>query len=370
MRKLLFVYLLALLCSLPATSNLALAMFPQEKHYALSFDQHGQTSFFSGQLSFSGSDEQLIMLPPRFKIVFGGSSVSLGYAGFWQGYALLPLFLREQGLLYQIKEQAFALVLGKNEKWAIGYEHTLKRGKLSALAWIQRGQEASSFQTEWGAQHSRWAVAGKVFLESSTLALRSELLFTPVKGLEVFFSSSCTYGSSKVSFAYGEDSYPSRYSIFLNLQSKTVQASFVMEDWFGPKPTYGGFSTMRKRKQSSEVKIFLRTGYLGFFFSDTYEFKSRGTEVGSVILQATWKGSFFQMSARYGVIRDSLIDMKGLYTFSMVLYKATLSYTEAGYEITLSDSVAMGKGIGTWSLKKSEGKGVSLSLLYALTSGQ
>ncbi len=368
MRKLLLVCLLALLCSLPAKSSLALAMFPQEKHYVLSLAQQGQSSSLSGQLTFSGSDELLILLPSRFRIVCGKASVSLGYAGFWQGYALLPLFSREQALLFQTKEQAFALALGKNGKWAIGYEHTLKRGKLSALALMQKGQETSSFQTEWGSQHARWAVAGKLSLESSSLALQSELLFTPVKGLEVFVSSSYKYGSLKVSLSYGEDSYPTRYSFFLDLQSKTVQASFVMEDWFGSKPIYGGFSTMRKWKQSSEVKISLRTGFLGFSFSDTYEFKPRGSEVGSALMQVTWKGSFGQMSVRYEVSREASIEKKGHYTFSLVLYKATLSYTEAGYEIALSDSVVLGKGIGTWILKKSEGKAVSLALLYAITS--
>ena len=234
-----------------------------------------------------------------------------------------PPFSGEQALLFQAKRQAFALVLDTNEKMAIGYEHILTKGKLSTLACMQREQDDPSFQTEWGVHHSRWAVACKISLEASCLALHSELLFTPVNGLDVFVSSSCTYGSAKASLAYGEDSYPLRYSFVLALQSKAVQASFVMEDRFGSKPIYGGYSAIRKRTQSSEVQISLGTGLLRFFFSDTYEFKPRGAEVGSVMLQATWKGSLFQISARYGVSRDSLIVTKGLYAFSLILYKTT-----------------------------------------------
>ncbi len=343
-------------------------MFPQEKIYVLSLAQQNPTSVWDGQLTFAAPDELAIQFPSRFKIGGADASVSLGYAGFWQEYALLPFFFREPALFCQARKHAFVLVSGKNGKRAIGYEHITNGGELSALAWLQPREEPSSFQTEWGVNHSRWGVAAKALLESTLLDLHAELLFTPVNGMDVFVSSSCKYGSSILGFAYGEDPYPSRYSLSLALKSSSIRVSFVMEDWFGPKPIYGGYSAMRKRSQSSEVRVSPGMGYLSFSFSDTYEFKPRGSDLGSVMMQATWGGFFGKISVQYGVSRGPSIETKGQYKLSLVLYKASLSYTDAGYVITLSDSVAMGKGIGTWKLKKSMGNAVSLALLYAVTS--
>ena len=343
-------------------------MFPQEKKYVLSLAQQSLTYIWDGQLTFAASDELVLVLPSRFKFDAGNATVSLGYTGFWQEYALLPLFSSEQALLCQAKNQAFALVSGKNAKRAIGYEHTMTIGALSVLAWMQPKEVLSSFQIEWGAPHSRWGVVGKVFLESSCFALHTELLFTPVKGMEVFVSSSCEYESSKLSFTYGEDPYPSRYSFSLALQGKFLQVTFMMEDWFGSKPLYGGFSTMRKRRQSSEARVTMSTGYLSIFFSDTYEFTPRGSDFGSILMKSTWGGCFGQLSAQYRVSRGPSVEMKGYYKLSVVLDKVTLCYTETGYDITLSDSVALGKGICTWKLKKHMGKAVSLALLYSVTS--
>jgi len=368
MRKLLLLYVLALLWVLPAKSSLSLAMSPQDKIYVLSLAKQDSTSVWDGQVSFASPDELTILLPSRFKIGMGDVSLSLGYAGFWQEYALLPLFAMQQALYFQAKGNAFVLFLGAMKKKAIGYEHAMPKGKLSVLAWMQPAEEPSSFQTNWGSPHTRWGVAGKAFLTSSLLDLSSELLFTPVQGVNLFVASACKYRASKLSFSYGEEIYPLRYSVALAFQSKFLQASFVMEDWFGPKPIYGGFSAIRKRKQSSVLRFSLGAGSLLFSFSDTYEFKPRGSEAGSVMMGATWKGFFGQLSVQYGESRLSSILGEGQYKISLVLYKASLSYTEEGYAITLSDSVAIGKGIGTWKLKKSKGKAVSLSLLYVVTS--
>jgi len=371
MRKLLLLYVLLFLWALPAKTSLSLAMFPQEKLYVLSLEQQTPTGVWDGQLIFSALDKLAILLPSRFKIGMGEVSLSLGFTGFWQEYALLPLFAGEQALAFQGKQNAFVLFLPEiRRKKVIGYEHTMAKGRLSALAWMQPAKEPSSFQTEWGSEHSGWGVAGKVSLESSLLDLSVELLVTPVQGMEGFISSSCRYGSSKLGIAYGEETYPSRYSVSLDLKSRSLRATFMMEDWFGPKPIYGGFSAIRRRRQSSALRFSLGTGYLLFSFSDTYEFKQRGSEAGTVLMKATWKGFFGLVSAQYGEIRGPTNQKEGEFLLSLVLYKAALSYTEAGPEITLSDSVAIGKGLGTWKLKKSMGKAVTLTFMYAVTSGR
>ena len=363
------MYILLFLWVLPARTSLSLAMFPQEKLYVLSLAHQGPTSLWDGQVTLAAPGELTILLPSRFMIGKGDVSLSMGYAGFWQEYASLPLLAREQALLFQAKNQGFVLLLPRaSKKQAIGYEHSMGMGKLAVLAWMQPSVEASSFQTMWGTDSSRWGVVAKVFLSSSLLELSSELLFSPVQGLQGYVSSSYKYGSSKLLIAYGQEIYPCRYTLALDLAAASCSISFVMEDWVGPKPIYGGFSAMRRRRQSSSLRFFLGSGYLLFSFSDTYVFTQRGLEVSSVMMQATWKGPFGQVSAKYGGSRH-LSDLgDGEYRLSLILYKASLSYTEAGYEITLSDSVAIGKGIGTWKLKKSMGKSVSLSLMYAVTS--
>lgn len=361
--------LLLSLWALPARASLSLAIFPQDKRYVLSLAQQTPTRVWDGQLTFSAPEELVIALPSRFKLTLGNAQVSLGYGGFWQEYLLLPLFAREQALLYQADRNAFALVLARtSDTKAVGYEHTLKRLKLSALAWMQEKEVSSSFQTEWGAKYSRWGVGAKVFLATSILELGAELLFTPVQGVVSFVSTAYRHGSSKLSFVYGQEPYPFRYSVNIALKSKILQASFVMEDWFGSKPIYGGFSSMRKRRQSSDLRFSLAVGYLLFSFSDTYEFKQRGSEVGSVLMQATWGGAFGQVSAQFGESRALSGRGEAQYRLSLVVYKATLSYTQEGYEMGISDSVAIGKGIGTWKLNTSMGKAITLSLMYAVTS--
>lgn len=368
MRKLLFLFVLLFLCSLPAKTNISLVMFLKEKHYVLSLAHQTATSAWDGQLTYA-PEELSLLFTSRFKIGMGKVSLSLGYTGFWQEYALLSLFARDQALCFQANKNAFVLLLpGKRRDKAIGYEHAMENGRISILAWMRPAKEPLSFQTEWLSEYSGWGVTTKVALSSSLLHLSAELLFTPVQGLEGFVLMSCKYRSSKLSFAYGEETYPSRYSLSLDLKSSSTRATFVMEDWFGPEPIYGGFSAIRRKRQSSAVKFFLGTGYLLFSFSDTYEFKQKGSEAGSIMMRTTWKGSFGQVSVQYGAIRGVSNQRKGEYMFSLVLYKATISYSEKGYEFILSDSVVIGKGIGTWKLKKSMGKAVSLSLMYAVTS--
>jgi|GEM_PF-3761131 len=369
MRKLLLLYILLLLCSIPAKTSLSLALFPQEKSYVLSLAHQGTTSAWDGQVTFTAPDEEVIMLPSRFKIGMGDVSLSLGYAGFWTEYALLPLLARKQALFFQANKHAIALMLPRTgEKKAIGYEHTMARGNLSVFAWMQPEEEPHSFQTRWGDAHARWGVVSKIFLTSSLLDLGAELLFTPVQGLEGFILSTYKYRSSKLSLTYGQEPYPTRYSFALDLNTSSCSITFVMEDWFGPRPIYGGFSAIRRRSQSFSLRIFLGTGYLLFSFSDLYEFNPRGTEVGSVMMSSTWKASFGQLSVQCGQSRVSSILGAAQYKVSLVLSKVSFSYTEAGYEITLSDSIAIGKGIGTWKLKKCMGEAVSLSLLYTMTS--
>ncbi len=370
MRKLLLVYILLFLWALPAKSTLTLSMFPDERRYALSLAHQGPTCDSDGHVTFSAYDGLVMMLPSRFKVVCGDASVSLGYTGFWQEYALLPMLAREHALLYQTKAQAMVMLPGVRGKSAIGYERASSLGAFSLLAWMHTRVEASSFQTGWGSEHAGTGFVSKASLKTIPLELGAEVLITPVKGIEVFIASTCTYGSSQVGFSYGQAPYPSRYSLSLDLRGKALQASFVMDDWLGSEPIYGGFSATRKRKQSSVVRFPLGKGYVRLSFTDTYEFKAKGGQVGSLLLQASLSGTFGQMTFQYGGSRDpshSLFE-GGAITCSLVLYKAVFSYAGEGYGITLTDSLAIGKGIGTWKLRKQMGKAVSLSISYTVTS--
>ena len=362
--------ILALLCTLPAKSTLSLAMYPQKKIYALSLTQQNPNSEFSGKLTFSEADKLVMVLPSRFKIKAGTSLISMGYAGFWGEYALLPtIATKEQALLVQGRKNACAVLMGKS-KWAVGYERATEIGSLSALAWIQSREDPSTFQTEWAPDSSLWGVVGKALFLSRYIDVSLEMLLTPILGLDGFVSGVCTYGPTSLGFAYGQAPYPSRYSLSFELGSNAVHVTFRMEDWFGSKPIYGGFSAPRKRRQSSEVEVFLGKRYLQFCFSDTYEFTKKGIEAGSVSMKATWGGSFGKVSAQYGVSRHPMLPEKVQYSLSLVLYKASLSYTENGYEATLTDSIVMGKGTLTWALAKRMGEAVSLALFYAITSAR
>ena len=84
-------------------------------------------------------------------------------------------------------------------------------------------------------------------------------------------------------------------------------------------------------------------------------------------MQVTWRGAFGKVTAQYAVKRISSEPVPGRYEFSLDLFKVAFSYTEKGYEISVSDSIAIGKGIGTWKLTSGMGKCFSLALVYALT---
>lgn len=368
MRNFLLLYILAFLWVLHAKTNIAVTLYPGQKAYALSLAQQSPTSVWDAQVSFTAPDDCIIALPSRFKIEKGKTSLSLGYAGFWQGYALAPFLEKGQALSYHIGENSFVLLPGRANRWAFGYEHTMPKGTFSALTWIQKGQETTYFQHEWGAEQARWGIVGKALLESPYLMLHAESLFTPVGGMDVFVSSSCKYESCTLALAYGQSPYPSRYALTLALQSTSIIVSFVMEDWFGSKPIYGGTSSIRKRVQSGVLRFSLGTGYVQVSFSDTYEFKQRGSEGGASVMQATWKAPFGQVSAQYTQSRGTPNERGSQYKLSLTLHKASLSYTAEGYEIALTDTVAMGSGIGRWKLKKSMGKAASLVLSYAITS--
>lgn len=367
MRKLLLVYILAFLWVLPAKTILSIVLYPERNASVISFSQQGESSVWDGQVSFSASDGLCLSFPSRFKIGRGDTSLSMGYAGFWQEYALLPFFSNEQTLFYQSKKHAVALFSKNMERRAIGYEYAFPKGKLSALAWMHPEVEVSSFQTEWGAAHAPWGVGGKLLLKTQNLSLHAESLFTPVQGLEAFMASSFTYAACKANFAYGEKPYPLRYSLSLALQSHSVRATFMMEDWFGSKPIYGGTSATRRTRESASLRFSLGRGYLLVSFSDMYEFKRRGSEMGSVLAQVKLGGPLGQLTLQYAANRRPLVALDGEFKVSFVLNKASFSYSSGVYEITLSDSVAIGKGIGTWKLHKSMGKAVSLTLMYALT---
>ena len=291
-----------------------------------------------------------------------------GHAGFWQEYALLPFFAREQALLLTWGKDALMALGGGEKRRAVGYEHSFPGARLSLLAWTAPAQTPSTYQVKWGALHSPWGIAGKVVLASSGFGLHAEALFTPTQGLEGFFSSSLRHGSSSFLFAYGQEPYRVRYSFAMDVEGKGMQATFSLEDGFGGEPIYGGHSAIRRRKQGGAVKLFLPTGYLLFSASDTYEFKQRGAEVGSVVLGAIWKAPFGHVSFTYGQRRGPEPALGKECRCSVNLHKATLSYTKEGFALALTDSVPIGGGVGTWHLKKSMGEGVTLSLLYTLTS--
>lgn len=368
MRKVLLFCILVSLSVLPAKERLLVALYPKEQRYVISAWQQDPRKAWEGQLTFVRDETLTIVLPSRFSFEGGGSSLRFGYAGFWQEYALLPFFVREQALLLTRGGDALMALRGGEKRRAVGYEHSFSKAKLSLLAWTASVQTPTSYQVKWGALHSPWGFAGKAVLESSGFALHTEALFTPIQGLEGFFSSSFRHGSSTFLFAYGQDPYPVRYSFALDVEGRGVQVTFSMEDGFGGEPIYGGHSAIRRRKQGGAVKLFLPTGYLLFSASDTYEFKQRGTEVGSVVLKATWKGAFGHVSFSCTQKRGSESPLGKECRCSVNLHKATLSYTKEGFALALTDSMPIGKGVGTWNIEKRMGEGVTLSLLYTLTS--
>lgn len=368
MRKLLLFCILASLSAIPAKSNISFALYPEEKTYVISVAQQSQQKAWDGQLTFVFPDNLTVLLPSRFMIGVGDASLSLGYGGFWQGYALLPFFCREQALLYQGGKDAVMVLSGAGRRRAVGYERSTSRASLSALAWMAPVQGLSSFLSKWGSVHARWGVATKLLVKTSAFGLDAEALFTPVKGLEGFVSSSFRYAGCTLLFAYGEAPYPSRYSFALDLQSKLINATFVMEECFGPEPIYGGHSAIRKRVQRGSVKLSLATGYLLVSLSDTFEFKRKGLALGSVVLQARWVAPFGQVSVYCKESRGLSKALQREYRFTLSLHKATISYTKEGYEIALTDSLPLGRGVGTVTLKKRMGRALTLSLLYTLTS--
>ena len=367
MRKLLLFCTLVLLYVLPAKSSISFALYPEEKKYTISVTEQGPKRAWDGQLAFVAPDELNLLLPSRFTLGVGNASVSLGYAGFWQEYALLPFFSKQRALLYEARNKRFMILFSTKKMQAIGYEKETSRADFSALAWVAPKQDVFTFHSAWGAQDARWGVATKIVLKPSFFDLHAEAVFTPIQGVEGFFSSSLASGPYTLGMAFGQSPYPLRYTFALDLECKAFRTTFAMEDWQGSKPIYGGHSAIRKRKKSSSVKLSLATGYLLFSASDTYDFTRKGEGLGSVILQAKWKGPFGQVAVHYTDKRGSS-EAKGEYKLSLSLYKATFSYTHRGYVIACSDSFAMGKGMGTWRVTKCMGKTVTLSFLYTLTS--
>lgn len=366
MRKLLLFCILGTLSCIPARSSLSFSLYPEEKIYLLSVAQQSQGRAWDGQVAFAPPDKLTLLLPARFKIGVGGASLCLGYAGFWQQYALLPFFSREQALLYQGKESSVMVLSG--DRQAIGYDRSSAKRSLSLLAWRAPKTESSSFQTQWGAEHARWGVAAKLSLRSSFFSVTAETLFTPVKGVEAFIASSLQGGPATLGFSYGKEPYPTRYSLALALGGKDVKGTFAMEDWFGAEPRYGGHSSMRKREQKGSIHLSLARGYLHLSASDTFEFKRKGSTVGSVVLLGKWVGSFGELSIQYKQERGAVQEAQGVYRFTLGVHKATLTYSKEGYEIALTDSLPLGKGVGTVRLHKRMGSSVTLSLLYTLTS--
>lgn len=371
MRKLLLFCILASLPVLSAKSSMAVTLDPSVKTYSISVAQNDSKKVWDGQLTLVFPDELTIAFPSRLKVGLGPGVLSLGYGGFWQDFSLLPHFSREQALLYQGDSGTRVALFRGGGQQAIGAEHALAGTKVSFLAWTQAKPVLHSYQREWGAVHAAWGVAAKVLLKPAPFVLGAEALFTPVTGVKAFVSSSFKYGGCSLGFAYGQEPYPTRYSFGLDLKSRLFRATFELEDWLGSEPIYGGYSTIRKRRQSGSVQVSLAAGYLFFSVTDTYEFKLRGSESGRVVLQAKWVGRFGQVSAHYKQKRGgtNVVNGKGEYKLTLLLNKVTLSYSSEGYEMAIADSVVIGGGIGTWKLKKGMGKAVSLVLSYAVTSG-
>lgn len=370
MRKLLFFCTLLLLSTILAKGTLSLGIYPGQKKYVVSLAERSLARSWDGLLTFVAFDELMITLPSRWKVGVGEGFASVGYGGFWQEYALLPFFSDERALLYQRENHALMLFAEREGKQAMGYELSTPRKSISLLAWRATKPEVTSYQATWGSQHARWGVAAKANVQSSVISLHAEAVFSPVKGVEGFVSSSYNLLSSTLGVAYGEAPYPIRYSFSLDLAHMKVQATYMQKDWFGSEPLYGGYSAIRRREQSSSLKLFLPIGYLLFTESDLYEFKPKGGEAGSVKLGAIWGGSFGQVSLQFKDKRGKGKGVQGRSetTVSLLVNKLSLSYTEGEYAIGLTDSIPIGKGVGTWNLEKKSGEHVKLSLLYTLTS--
>ena len=367
MRKLLIFCILVTLCVIPAKGSLSFSLSPVEKKYSISVSQQGQKIAWDGHFSFVAPGVPKLVLPSRFSLGVGGGSVRVGYAGFWQEYALLPFLSKAQALVYQTAGQSFMLLAPTQGQKAVGYGKATDSADISALAWMAPKQDLSAFHTEWGAAHARWGVASKAVLHPSFGVLHAEALFTPAHGFEGFFSSSLGRGPYTLAIAYGQSPYPSRYSFALEHECKTVRTTFVKEEWLGAKPIYGGHSSIRKSRQSASVKIFLKTGSLVFSASDTYDSTRKESGVGSVVLQAKGKAPFGQVAVSHTQSRGSS-GAEDDYKVSLSIYKATLSFTKKGYVIAFSDSFAMGEGTGTWRVTKRMGEACAFSFLYTLTT--
>lgn len=367
MRKLLLFCLLVTLYAIPAKGSFSLSLAPVEKKYSISVSQQGQKIAWDGHFSFVAPGVPKLVLPARFSLGVGGGTIRMGYAGFWQEYALLPFFSKAQALVYQAAGQSFMLLATKQGQRAVGYGKASARADVSLLAWMAPKQDLFAFHTEWGAAHARWGVAAKAVLQPSFGVLHAEALFTPAHGLEGFFSSSFGHRPYTLGIAYGQSPYPSRYSFALEHECKAVRTTFVMEEWLGAEPVYGGHSSIRTSRRSSSVKLFLKTGSLVFSASDTYASTRKGTGVGSAVVQAKWKAPFGQVAVSHTQGRGSS-GAEGDHKVSLTLYKATLSHTKKGYVMTVSDSFAMGEGSGTWRVTKRMGEACAFSFLYALTT--
>lgn len=92
--------------------------------------------------------------------------------------------------------------------------------------------------------------------------------------------------------------------------------------------------------------------------------------MGSVLVQVKLGAPFGHVALQYATNRRPLTGLEGELKVSLVLYKASFSYSSQGYEISLSNSMAIGKGIGTWKVNKGKGKAVSLALMYSVTIGR
>lgn len=370
MRKLLVCILQLLLYTVYARSSLSLSIAPLERVYGVSFAQESRTTSWEATLAFGLHRDLVLVLPSRFKIKAELFSLSLGAPGFWQGFVLLDHLSKEQAILYQRNNDSFCLLAPGNGLEAVGYERQLSRGVFSLVGLLQKPDSVSTYQVEWGVEQAPWALAGKLALQSQNLAVKAEMLLSPVDGILVSGSYALVHSPCTASVSYGQNSYPKKYSLDLDFASEHLVASVALDDWFGGEPIYGGFSAVRKRRQSASVHYVGGWGWLHLSAVDTYEFKRRGGEAGTVVLQAKLGLGSCQIEVEGTQSRGATQQHKPKTMVTLALSKATITYDAKGWAIAFGDSFPLGSARCSWEVAKRFGSRVSFHLGYSLTSGR
>lgn len=367
MKKLLLLTILLLLYHLSAKATFSSITLPFEDKTVLSlyYQDHGINWDF--QARYSRKEGLILTLPARYKIEKNDLSLAWSYPSFWQEFLLAPSFSSKQGFTFTAGKRVIGFLLEGPSQHAIGYEQHWKGGVFSLFSWRQSERVRNTYQTQWGEHDARWAAIGKVVLSSSVTSLRVESLFNEVQGLEFLFAGAVKVKACSLSFIYGQNPYPLRYELSVDLQSRTIKAHIAWTDVFGPPPLYGGTRAIRTQKQAIKLTYTGKQNSLTFSYQDVYEYKYRGTEESSTLC-------FLQWSSWWGKFS---IESKGGRTlhgrrvrYAVTLYRFSLNYDGSSYSITLSHSFAMGRGKGTWKVEAKQGKPLSCTLAYDLTIDQ